>query len=139
LEGRPDWHWSGNDRNWRNALNLWNHLCASGEIPNQTQQDKPQAPGMSVTVAPVETTRVARTLNTTGTVAAVSSLPYCPRQRACKSSNVEEGDVVKTGQVMAVLDNSVYRRNLTRRGRRWNQTKPRCNKDKQLKRVPLRS
>jgi len=68
--GRPDWHWSGNGaRNWRNAFNLWNHLCASGEIPKPDTARPVSAAGMSVTVAPVETTRVARTLNTTGTAA----------------------------------------------------------------------
>jgi len=79
--------------------------CAS-EIPNQTQQDQSQAAGMSVTVAPVETTR---THNTTGTVAARE--PHCRLPQTTglqiKQILVEAGDVVKTGQVMAVLDNSV--------------------------------
>jgi len=87
------------------------HLCRG---KSQTrQQDKPQALSMSVTVAPVETTRVARTLNTTGTVAAAVS--HCRSQTTglqIKQIPVEEGDVVKTGQVMAVLDNSVLQTEL---------------------------
>jgi multidrug efflux pump subunit AcrA (membrane-fusion protein) len=64
---------------------------------------------MSVTVAPVQTTSVARTLNVTGTVAARDLIPVLPQTTGLqiKQILVEEGDVVKQGQVIAVLDNSV--------------------------------
>lgn len=80
----------------------------------QTQQDQPQLPGMSVTVAPVETTRVARTLNTTGTVAARELIAIFPEATGLqiKQILVNEGEVVKAGQVMAVLDNSVLQAEL---------------------------
>lgn len=86
----------------------------AAKSPNQTQQDQSQAAGMSVTVAPVETTRVARTLNTTGTVAARDLIAVLPQTTGLqiKQILVEAGDVVKTGQVMAVLDNSVLQAEL---------------------------
>ena len=89
-------------------------LLPAAKSPNQTQQDQPQAPSMSVTVTPVETTRVTRTLNTTGTVAARELIAVLPQTTGLqiKQILVEEGDVVKTGQVMAVLDNSVLQTEL---------------------------
>ena len=89
-------------------------FAPAAKSPNQTQQDQPQAPSMSVTVAPVETTRVTRTLNTTGTVAAREFIAVLPQTTGLqiKQILVEEGDVVKTGQVMAVLDNSVLQTEL---------------------------
>lgn len=68
-----------------------------------------QQPAMSVTVAPVQTTRVARTLNVTGSVAARDLIPVLPQTTDLQIEQllVDEGDVVKKGQVMAVLDNSV--------------------------------
>lgn len=82
--------------------------------PNQPQQQQPQLPGMTVTVAPVETTRIARTLNTTGTVAARDLIAVLPQAQGLQIEQilVEEGDVVKEGQVMAVLNNSVLQAEL---------------------------
>lgn len=84
---------------------------STAKAPNQTQQDQSQPSGMSVTVAPVETTRVTRTLNTTGTVAARELIAIFPEATGLqiKQILVDEGDVVKAGQVMAVLDNSVLK------------------------------
>ncbi len=67
------------------------------------------APSMTVTVAPVETTRVARTLNTTGTVAARDLIPVLPQTNGLQIQKVlvKEGDLVKKDQVLAVLDDSV--------------------------------
>lgn len=78
------------------------------KAPTVTQQS-PQQPVMSVTVAPVQTTSVARTLNVTGTVAARDLIPVLPQTTGLqiKQILVQEGDVVKQGQVIAVLDNSV--------------------------------
>jgi len=60
---------------------------------------------MSVTVASA-TTRVARTLNVTGTVAARDLIPVLPQTTDLQIEQllVYEGDVVKKGQVIAVLD-----------------------------------
>lgn len=67
------------------------------------------APSMTVTIAPVETTRVARTLNTTGTIAARDLIPVLPQTNGLqiKQVLVKEGDSVKKDQVLAVLDDSV--------------------------------
>jgi len=56
-----------------------------------------------------------------------------------KQIPVEEGDVVKTGQVMAVLDNSVLQTELNQARAEVESNRCPCNKDKQpwLKRVPL--
>ncbi len=82
-------------------------------VAPQQQQNRP--PSMSVTVAPVETTRVARTLNTTGTVAARDLIAVLPQTTGLQIEQilVDEGDVVKAGQVMAVLDNSVLQAQLS--------------------------
>ena len=67
------------------------------------------APTMTVTLALAETTRVARTLSTTGTVAARDLTPVLPQTNGLqiKKILVNVGDVVKAGQVMAVLDDSL--------------------------------
>lgn len=72
------------------------------------------APSLSVTVAPVETTTVAKTLDTTGTVAAFDLLPVLPQASGLQIKQVlaEEGDIVKAGQILAVLDNSVLQTQL---------------------------
>lgn len=66
-------------------------------------------PSMTVTVAPVETTQLARTLETTGTVAAYDLLPVLPQTTGFQVKQVmaSEGQRVQVGQVLAVLDNSV--------------------------------
>lgn len=80
----------------------------TAKAPTVAQQS-PQQPAMSVTVAPVQTTRVARTLNVTGSVAARDLIPVLPQTTGLQIEQllVDEGDVVKKGQVMAILDNSV--------------------------------
>jgi multidrug efflux pump subunit AcrA (membrane-fusion protein) len=80
----------------------------TAKAPTVAQQS-PQQPAMSVTVAPVQATRVARTLNVTGTVAARDLIPVLPQTTGLQIEQllVDEGDVVKKGQIIAVLDNSV--------------------------------
>ena len=67
------------------------------------------APTMTVTLALAETTRVARTLSVTGTVAARDLTPVLPQANGLqiKKILVNVGDVVKAGQVMALLDDSL--------------------------------
>lgn len=69
----------------------------------------PPPPSMTVTVAPVVTATVARTLDATGTVAAYNLQPVLPQTTGLliKQVLVEEGKIVKTGQIVAILDNSV--------------------------------
>jgi RND family efflux transporter MFP subunit len=66
-------------------------------------------PAMTVTLALVELTRVARNLNVTGTVGASELTPVLPQSNGLqiKQILVKQGDSVKEGQVMAVLDDSL--------------------------------
>ncbi|MUG94355.1 efflux RND transporter periplasmic adaptor subunit [Scytonema sp. UIC 10036] len=77
--------------------------------PPVATKSVPAAPNMTVTVASVETTRVARTLYTTGSVAARDLTPVLPQANGLliKQILVKEGEKVKAGQVMAVLDDSL--------------------------------
>lgn len=88
------------------GMTLLSNRPSTAKKPETPQQ---VAPSLTVTVAPAQTTRVARTLNTTGSVAARELLPVLPQTTGLQIQQVlvEEGDVVKAGQVMAVLDNSV--------------------------------
>ncbi len=78
----------------------------------QSNQSLPQ--GISVTIAPVESTPIARTLSTTGTVAVRELIAVLPETTGLQIREilVDEGDVVKAGQVMAVLNNSVLQTQL---------------------------
>jgi RND family efflux transporter MFP subunit len=69
----------------------------------------------SVTVATVETARVNRTLEATGSVAAFEMIPVSSQATGLqiKEILVDRNDVVKTGQVMARLDDSVLQAQLT--------------------------
>ena len=86
---------------------IW--LTSRPTQPKPTQPSKTQAPSMSVTVASVENTRIARKLSVTGTVAARELIAVLPQITGLQIEQilVDEGDFVKAGQVMAVLDNSV--------------------------------
>lgn len=77
--------------------------------PQAPPTEARQAPSMSVIVAPVDSTLIARRLNVTGTVAAQDLIAVLPQTTGLQIRQilVDEGDFVKAGQVMAVLDNSV--------------------------------
>lgn len=64
---------------------------------------------MTVTIASPETTSIDRTLEATGTVAAYNLLPVLPQANGLqiKEVPVEEGQSVKFGQILAILDNSI--------------------------------
>ncbi|MBD2300746.1 efflux RND transporter periplasmic adaptor subunit [Nostoc sp. FACHB-190] len=68
-------------------------------------------PVLTVTVSPVETTRVSRTLNTTGTIAARDLIPVLPQANGLQvkiiPEDIKEGTYVKKGQVLAILDDSM--------------------------------
>ncbi|MBD2595884.1 efflux RND transporter periplasmic adaptor subunit [Nostoc spongiaeforme FACHB-130] len=68
-------------------------------------------PVLTVTVSPVETTRVSRTLNTTGTIAARDLIPVLPQANGLQvkiiPEDIKEGTYIKKGQVLAILDDSM--------------------------------
>lgn len=76
-----------------------------------TQTERSPSSSISVTVTPVTSARVARTLNVTGTVNARDLLPVLPQATGLQIQQilVDEGDIVKQGQTLAVLDNSVLK------------------------------
>ncbi len=66
-------------------------------------------PAMTVTTAPVETTRITRKIAVTGTVAAKDLIAALPQTNGLqvKQILVNQGDYVKQGQILAVLDDSI--------------------------------
>ncbi|MEM9216309.1 MAG: efflux RND transporter periplasmic adaptor subunit [Cyanobacteria bacterium P01_F01_bin.150] len=68
-------------------------------------------PGQAVTVAPVESTRIVRTLDATGTVVASDLLPILAKAPGLQIQQVlvDEGSSVTIGQPLAILDQSVIR------------------------------
>ncbi len=78
-----------------------------------TQSETPTS--MTVTLAPVETTPVVRTIKATGTVAAIELIPVLPQTTGLliREVAVREGNDVQAGQIMAVLDNSVLQTQLS--------------------------
>jgi len=69
------------------------------------------SPAMSVTVAKVELATVERTLDATGSVVAFDLLPLLPQANGLQIQQVlvDEGEKVTQGQVMAILDDSVFK------------------------------
>lgn len=86
-----------------------NRLLPRQPNPQAPPTQAQPAPSMSVIVAPVDSTLIARRLNVTGTVAAQDLIAVLPQTTGLQIRQilVDEGDFVKAGQVMAVLDNSV--------------------------------
>ncbi|MEM1171104.1 MAG: efflux RND transporter periplasmic adaptor subunit [Cyanobacteria bacterium P01_H01_bin.35] len=72
-------------------------------------------PTMSVTVAKVELATVERTLDATGSVVAFDLLPVLPQANGLQIQQVlvDEGEKVTQGQVMAILDDSVLKSQIT--------------------------
>ncbi|MDP8963478.1 MAG: efflux RND transporter periplasmic adaptor subunit [Cyanobacteriota bacterium] len=91
------------------AATLLPKLASKGKPETKTQQQAP--PSQTVTVASAQASRIARVLNTTGTVAARDLVPVLPQANGLqvKQILVGEGQEVKAEQVMAVLDDSVLR------------------------------
>jgi multidrug efflux pump subunit AcrA (membrane-fusion protein) len=88
---------------------------------------------MSVTVAPVENTRIARKLSVTGTVAARELIAVLPQITGLQIEQilVDEGDLVKAGQVIAVLDDSVLQTQINGAKAEIESTQAVVSKDKQ--------
>lgn len=89
-------------------------------LPRLTSRSAPSNPlgtsstAQSVTVGSVERGSVVTTVSATGTVAAADLLPVLPRAMGIQIEQVlvDEGDNVRAGQTMAVLDNSVLQAQL---------------------------
>ena len=79
------------------------------EDTSQTALAENIAPTMTVTTTPVKSSRILRTLNARGSIAARDLIPVLPQANnlQVKEVRVKQGDLVKQGQVMAVLDDSV--------------------------------
>ncbi|MGB3492020.1 MAG: efflux RND transporter periplasmic adaptor subunit [Elainellaceae cyanobacterium] len=82
---------------------------ATSDTSNGAVSEEVVAPSQSVTLAAVEQAQVNRSFNTTGTVVAYDLLPILPRTSNLQIQQVlvDEGDSVRAGQVMAVLDRAV--------------------------------
>ncbi len=91
------------------AATLLPKLASKGKPEPKTQQQAP--PSQTVTVVSAQASRIARVLNTTGTVAARDLVPVLPQANGLqvKQILVGEGQEVRAEQVMAVLDDSVLR------------------------------
>ncbi len=83
------------------------------EVKSTADSSKTPTSGstQTVTVAKVETATIDITLDATGTVAAYDLLPVLPQASGLqiKQVLVDDGDVVETGQIMAILDDAVLR------------------------------
>ncbi|MDZ8183440.1 MAG: efflux RND transporter periplasmic adaptor subunit [Nostoc sp. ChiSLP02] len=79
--------------------------------------DKKINPAMTVTFATVENARILRTLKTTGTVAPRDLIPILPQVNGLQiksiPQDITEGALVKKGQVLAILDDSVLQNQIT--------------------------
>ncbi|MEO0687415.1 MAG: biotin/lipoyl-binding protein, partial [Cyanobacteria bacterium J06649_11] len=86
---------------------LGNRPQTKPTVANQTTQ--PLTPAMTVSLALVEFTKIARNLNVTGTVAASELIPVLPQSNGLQVKRilVKQGDSVKQNQVMAILDDSL--------------------------------
>jgi len=75
-----------------------------------------KAPAQAVTVAPVEISSIMGTEDATGTVAALELIPVLSQANGLqiKEILVEEGDVVRQGQLLARLDDSALQARLAR-------------------------
>jgi len=73
--------------------------------------ENPHKPSLTVTIAPVENSRIDLTLETTGTVAARDLIPILPQANGLQikkiPEDVKEGSFVQKGQVLAILDDSI--------------------------------
>ncbi|HEY9902734.1 MAG TPA: efflux RND transporter periplasmic adaptor subunit [Candidatus Sericytochromatia bacterium] len=91
------------------AATLRPKVASTDKPETKTQQQAP--PSQTVTVASAQASRIARVLNTTGTVAARDLVPVLPQANGLqvKQILVGEGQEVRAEQVMAILDDSVLR------------------------------
>ncbi len=76
----------------------------------------------TVTVAPVQTASIARTIEATGTVAARDLLPIAPEASGLQVQQVltDEGQTVRAGQELAVLNSDVLRSQLNQSQAQFN-------------------
>ncbi|MFN6566045.1 efflux RND transporter periplasmic adaptor subunit [Dendronalium sp. ChiSLP03b] len=93
------------------SMGILNYLPARQQTAVANKAAPKVNPAMTVTIASVEKTRVTRTLNTTGTVAARDLIPVLPQANGLQikiiPEDIKEGTFVKKGQVLAILDDSI--------------------------------
>ncbi|MDJ0616586.1 MAG: efflux RND transporter periplasmic adaptor subunit [Calothrix sp. MO_192.B10] len=91
------------------VMGLFSQRSTSGSTAIANQTPPEVAVAMTVTAVPAETTRVARNFTATGTVSARDLIPVLPKTNGLqiKKILVNQGDNVKQGQVLAVLDDSI--------------------------------
>ncbi|MBW4612901.1 MAG: efflux RND transporter periplasmic adaptor subunit [Desmonostoc vinosum HA7617-LM4] len=93
------------------GMGILSHHSTRQESAVANKSAKNITPMMTVTVAAVETARVTRTLNSTGTVTARDLIPVLPQTNGLQikkiPNDIKEGVFVKQDQVLAVLDDSV--------------------------------
>ncbi len=90
-------------------------LMPNPNNPAVTQSPSVAPTGTSITVAPVTQSRVNRTLEATGTVAAYDLIPVLPQITGLQIRKVlvEEGESVQPGQVLVLLDDSILQTQLS--------------------------
>lgn len=93
------------------GMGVFSHRPTNQQQAIANQGPKNAPPSMTVTTATVETTSVARTLSTTGTIAARDLIPVLPQTNGLQIKKIPqdiiEGALIKKGQVLAVLDDSI--------------------------------
>jgi HlyD family secretion protein len=82
--------------------------------PSTAPTQSVAASAQTVTVAPVQTAQISRTIQATGTVAARDLLPIAAQATGLQVKQVlaDEGQQVKRGQVLAILNGDVLRSQL---------------------------
>lgn len=90
-------------------------LLSNPNHPTPVQAPSTIPTGTSVTVAPVTQSRINRTLEATGTVAAYDLIPVLPQITGLQIRKVlvEEGEIVQPGQVLVLLDDSILQTQLS--------------------------
>ncbi|MDF5723695.1 MAG: efflux RND transporter periplasmic adaptor subunit [Rhizonema sp. PD37] len=91
------------------GIRVFSNQPSSESLAKGNKSSQKVISAMTVTLATVETTRVARILNATGTVQASNLTPVLPQANGLliKKILVNVGASVKAGQIMAVLDDSL--------------------------------
>jgi hypothetical protein len=107
------------------GMRLLANRSAGQQNPVATKSAANVAPSMTVTVAPIETTRIARTLNTTGTVTARDLIPVLPQTNGLQIKQVlaKEGDSVNKVKFWQFWMIQYCKTKFAKQKQMWNQSK----------------
>ncbi|MGD1952042.1 MAG: biotin/lipoyl-binding protein, partial [Leptolyngbyaceae cyanobacterium] len=107
-------------------------LSRPSSEPTPASSEPADTTATSVTVQQVQSAAIQQSLRATGTVQAFDLLQISPQVGGLqiREVRVREGDQVATGQVLAVLDDSVLQTELTRLGPTTHKRRPRNNKSR---------